>query len=136
MNKIGFFLIILGIILMNSCAYRATLLPQMNIAGPGTSEDTFRISDYQLVEKQVIGKDSYPIVILFPITGNNQELNFGLMGNAVERACRQGNYAFLSNIRIYQKYFYIPYIFGMMEYDIKGEGWRKIDTSISSSTNK
>ena len=78
-----------------------------------------------MVNAKVVEEDSYPIIICFALQGNNQLFVEGMIANAIEKKCAAEDYAFLSNVRIYNSSWYIPYIFGLVKVRIQGEGWKK-----------
>jgi len=123
MIKLLLFVTVALFVFLQGCSYRNTYFPTMTIAGPEIQQDSFKPSDYQMVDKNVISTDMYPIIIVFPILGNNQKLYPGMIDNAVQKICKEKNFAFLTNVRIYDESWYIPYIFGKIKFTVKCEGW-------------
>lgn len=116
------FLVLLLISSLN-CSGRYVYMPKLNIAGPEIEGDKFKVSDYQLVDKDVEGKDYFHIIIFFPIMKDNQELYQGIIANAVNNVCKEKNLSFMTNVRIYFTGWYIPYIYGRFTITVNGEGW-------------
>ncbi|MBK9576132.1 MAG: hypothetical protein IPK50_23400 [Fibrobacterota bacterium] len=108
---------------MQSCAYRYTALPTMTLAGPALKKDSFRPADFQLTEKNVESTDDFSIIVFFPMIGDNQKLFVGMIDNAVQKICKEKNYAFMTNVRVYVKQWYIPMLYGKVEMSVRGEGW-------------
>lgn len=130
--RVALFLLTIALLIsvMSSCAYRLTNLPKLNIAGPAINENTFIISDYKIADKEVKGEDYYSIVLFIPIHSENQDLVEGMIYNAIEKICKEKNYKFMTNVKIYHKVWYIPFIYGQYHIIIEGEGWSKKDTSL------
>jgi hypothetical protein len=126
-------IITLMILILTSCTYRLTSLPKLNIAGPGVSGSTLKISDYKIAENKAKGEDSYSIIIFIPLLGNNQKLTEGMINNAIDKICKEKNYKFMTNVKIYTSGYYIPFIYGKVTVIIEGEGW--VDKQTSSLYN-
>ena len=113
-------------LIFQSCAYRYYALPSMTLAGPALEKSTFRPNDYQLSDKEVQASDVTHIIIVFPIIGVNQQVDLGMIDNAVRKICEEKKFAFMTNVRVYTKMWWIPYIYGRLVFTIKGEGWTEI----------
>jgi len=120
------FLLLLMSLLSMGCAYRYAVMPTINIAGPEMKGSTVNFADYQVVKKNVEGEDLFPIIIIFPVIGANQRLPYGMIDNAVRKACATENADLLMNVRVYNSSWYIPYIFGLETIKIKGDALKKV----------
>jgi hypothetical protein len=102
----------------------------LNIAGPKISESKIKISDYHIVDKAAKGKDTFIIVIFIPILKNNQDNYEGMISNAIEKLCLRRKFKFMTNVKIYTSGFYIPYVYGEVDFIIEGEGWAEKESSL------
>lgn len=100
-------------------------IPKLNIVGKSIEGSTFSISDYEMVESSLEGKDSFSIIIFIPIMGKNQDLLWGMIDNAVQKICEKNNYDFMTNVKIYHSGWYVPLIVGKQTITVVGEGWTK-----------
>lgn len=129
-NQIGgfmkkLFVLVVIVSVVFSCTQRFTQIPKLNIVGQSIDGESFSIKDYKMVDKNVTSTDMYPIILFIPIIGNNQELIYGLIDNAVQDICSKNNFAFITNVKIYAISWYIPLLYGQVEIKIVGEGWSK-----------
>ncbi len=112
------------------CYMRSGYLPKVNIAGPSLSGGQLRINDYKIADSTVIGTDSFPIIFIFPIMGENRDIPLGQISNAIENICKKNNYAFMTNVKVYAGGWYIPLIYGQITIKIEGEGWTKSQKAV------
>jgi hypothetical protein len=121
--KLSFKILLLCLSVSIGCTLRYTQIPKLNIAGPDYTDNTFKISNYKLTDINVESNDYYHIIIFFPIIGQNQDIDIGMIANAIDKVCRERNFSFMTNVRIYTSGWYIPLIYGRVTVHVKGEGW-------------
>lgn len=119
-----FFLVAMSLV---GCTTRSAYLPKLNFAGPNLAGDQLSFKEYSLVEPNAVGKDNIDIILIIPLVKENQQLYIGRVYNAIENICIENGFDFLTNIKIYQSGWYIPFIFGRSTIKIEGEGWKKAD---------
>ena len=76
--------------------------------------------EYKQQESKVIGKKSVPLIIVFPL-GNTSV--GALMKGAVEDAIQKSDAAYLGEVTVTSTFFYIPFIYGNIEYTVEGKAF-------------
>ena len=120
-NKASIFIILIVIILiLTGCSYRLGDLTIASTKNVNIGEKYVRIS------RDVVGKDTKPIIIVIP-TG------YPSIEEAIDAALRTKDGELMTNLVIYYKWWYIPYIYGEYVYEVKGDalaGLNKNDLAI------
>lgn len=85
-------------------------------------------ANYVKVERNIKGKDMKPIIIVFQ-TGipNIEEAIDDALNKVVDGAV-------MTDVSLKYRWFYIPYIYGEMTYEVVGDVWKKVDDTSSIIT--
>ncbi|MCD6465418.1 hypothetical protein J7L27_03515 [Candidatus Bathyarchaeota archaeon] len=114
LGTIGMFL---SLIFIANCSWR---IADLTVA---STKNVEMGAEYVRVATGVRGSDIKSIIIFIPTGHPNLE-------EAVDRALEKADGELMTNVVLYQKWWWIPYIYGQIKYEVKGDIWKRKEKSV------